>query len=1023
MSLSSTSIKRPVLTIVYSIVIVLFGIVGFTYLGVREFPAVDPPTITVRTSYTGANADVIESQITEPLEESINGIDGIRTISSTSAQGVSTITVEFNLDADLEAAANDVRDRVSRAVRQLPEDLTAPPVVTKADANSDAIIAVLVSSNTRTPLELSDFGNRVLKERLQTIPGVSEVRIWGERKFAMRLRLDPSKLAAYKVTSLDVERALQQENVELPSGKIAGHNAELTVRTFGRLQNVEDFNNLIIKEEEGRTVRLEDVGFAELGSENEETNLKGMGVPMIGVAINPQPGANYIAIADEFYKRLEQIRKDLPSDITITPTLDTTRFIKKSILEVEETVFIAFGLVVLIVFLFLRDWRSTLIPVIAIPISLIGTFFIMYLAGFSINVLTLLGIVLATGLVVDDAIVVLENIYAKVEAGEPAMQASFKGSNEIFFAIISTTITLAAVFLPIIFLEGFTGRLFREFGIVVAGSVLISAFVSLTLTPMMSSRMLRKTKKHSRFYEVTERFFEKMNNGYRNSLEKFLPRKMSAVFIMIGATALIFIFGNLLPSELAPLEDRSQLRLQATAPEGTSYEYMDRYIDQLNKFVGDSLEEAVSYLSVTAPGFSGAGSANSGFMRIVLKEPGERTRTQQEIADYISKNLRSFTDAKAFVIQEPTIATGMRNSLPVQFVVQAQNFDNLREQLPRFLEEVGKNPTFNVVDVNLKFNKPELIVNIDREKARNLGVSVRDVASVLQSGLSGQRYGYFIMNGRQYQVIGQMSREHRDEPVDLRSLYVMNNMGQQVQLSNIVTDSVQSSPPQLYHYNRYQSATVSAGLAEGKSIQEGISAMREAAAQTLDETFTTSLTGSSRDYEEGSSNILFAFVLALVLIYLVLAAQFESFVDPFIIMLTVPLAMAGALLSLWYFDQTLNIFSQIGIIMLIGLVTKNAILIVEFANQRREQGLSASEAVMEAAASRFRPILMTSLATILGALPIALALGAGSSSRVGMGVVVVGGLMFSTALTLYLIPVIYSLLSRKKAIIHTEPRS
>jgi multidrug efflux pump len=1012
MSLSSTSIKRPVLTIVLSIVILLFGAVGFSYLGVREFPAVDPPTITVRTSYTGANADVIESQITEPLEESINGIDGIRTITSQSAQGVSTITVEFNLDADLEAAANDVRDRVSRAVRQLPEDLTAPPVVTKSDANSDPIIAVLVSSDTRNPLELTDFGNRVLKEQLQTIPGVSEVRIWGEKKFSMRLRLDPVKLAAYKVTPIDVQSALQRENVELPSGKIAGNNAELTVRTFGRMTKQEEYDNLIIKEADGKAVRLRDIGTAELGAENEETNLKGLGIPMIGVAVSPQPGANYIAIAEEFYKRLDHIKKDIPPDITVTPTLDTTKFIKKSIVEVEETIFIAFALVVLIVFLFLRDWRSTLIPVIAIPISLIGTFFIMYLAGFSINVLTLLGIVLATGLVVDDAIVVLENIYSKVEAGEDVMEASFKGSNEIFFAIISTTITLAAVFLPIIFLEGFTGRLFREFGIVVAGSVLISAFVSLTLTPMMSSRMLRKNKKHSRFYEVTERFFERINKGYERSLANFISKRWTTLFIMLGSLVLIIVFAKFVPSELAPMEDRSQLRLQATAPEGTSYEYMDRYMDQLNRFVGDSLkDEVTSYLTVTAPGFSGAGAANSGFMRIVLKEPGERERTQQEIADYVTKNMKRFPGAKAFVIQEPTIATGIRNSLPVQFVLQAQTFEKLREQLPKFLEEVSKDPTFNVVDVNLKFNKPELEVNIDREKAQNLGVSVRDVALVLQSALSGQRYGYFIMNGKQYQVIGQVNRESRDEPVDLRSLYVINKEGTQVQLSNITTDSVTSSPPQMYHYNRYQSATVSAGLAEGKSIGEGIEAMRKAATKTLDESFSTALTGSSRDYEEGSSNVLFAFILALVLIYLVLAAQFESFLDPLVIMFTVPLALAGALLCLWYFNQTLNIFSQIGIIMLIGLVTKNAILIVEFANQRKEQGLSVTDAVKEAAASRFRPILMTSLATVLGALPIALALGAGSSSRVGMGVVIVGGLLFSTALTLYIIPVIYTVFS------------
>lgn len=1015
MNLSEISVKRPVLTIVFSIIIVLFGIIGFSYLGVREYPAIDPPIITVRTNYAGANADVIESQITEPLEEQINGIDGIRSITSQSSQGVSQITVEFNLEANLEAAANDVRDRVSRAIRQLPPDLTSPPVVTKSDANSDAILSVTVQSDTRNQLQLTDYAVNVLKERLQTISGVSTINIWGEKKYSMRLWLDPQKMAAYGVTPTDIKIALDKENIELPSGKIAGNTTELSVRTMGRLETTEDFSELIIKEENGTSIKFKDVGTAILGPENEESILRGNGTPMIGVALNPQPGANYVAIADEFYKRLEQIKKEKPSDITLGIALDNTEFIKKSISEVEETIIIAFILVVLIIFLFLRDWRSTLIPLVAIPISLIGSFFIMYLSGFSINVLTLLGIVLATGLVVDDAIVVLENIYTKIEAGIPPVEATIKGSQEIFFAIISTTITLAAVFLPIIFLQGFTGALFREFGFVVAGSVIISAFVSLTLTPMMSSRMLRQKHSKSKFYEVTERFFMNLNNSFENSLSKFMPRKGLTFLIMLVALGFIILFGSLLQSELAPLEDRSQFRIAATAAEGASFEYMDAYVQKVNQLVADSVPEKNTFLSVTAPGFTGSGSVNSAFIRVMLKDPSERKKSQQEVADFLTKNLKNYPEAKTFVIQQQTIqaAGGGIGGLPVQFVIQAESFEKLRENLPKFLDEAQKNPTFAVVDVNLKFNKPELHIDINREKARDLGVSILDVGQALQLGLSGQRYGNFIMNGKQYQVIGQLQRENRDEPADIKSLYVRNNKGELIQLDNIIKIKEESSPPQLFHYNRYNSATVSAALAPGKTIKDGIDAMQQIADKILDESFTSSLAGPSRDFAESSSNTLFAFLLALVLIYLILAAQFESFSDPFVVMLTVPLAMAGALLCLWYFDQTLNIFSQIGIIVLIGLVTKNGILIVEFANQKKEEGLSKFEAAKQAAVSRLRPILMTSLATALGALPIALALGAGSTSRISLGIVIVGGLVFSTALTLYIIPVMYTIFSKE----------
>jgi hydrophobe/amphiphile efflux-1 (HAE1) family protein len=1027
MNISSTSISRPVLAIVMSVIIVLFGVIGYSYLGVREYPSIDPPVITVRTNYTGANADVIESQITEPLEKALNGIEGVRTISSASNQGSSNITVEFNLDANLEAAANDVRDKVSQAVRQLPQDIDALPTVTKSDANSDAIIAMTVKSDTKNTMQLSDYAENVIAERLQTIEGVSTVQIWGQKKYAMRLWMDPNKLAAYKLTPLDVKQALDKENVQLPSGKITGNTTELTVNTVGKFTDEESFNNMIIRSDGEHVIRFRDVGKAVLGAENEETILRESQVPMIGLGIVPQPGSNYIAIADEFYKRMEVIRKDLPKDVTLDIALDNTKFVKRSIVEVKETLIIAIVLVILIIYLFFRDWLVAFRPLIDIPVSLIGAFFIMYLMGYSINVLTLLAIVLATGLVVDDGIVVTENIYKKIEDGMDPIEAAHKGSREIFFAVVSTSITLAAVFMPVIFMQGFVGRLFREFGVVIAGAVLISAFVSLTLTPMLNARLVRKTHRKSRFYEMTEPFFERMVNAYDNSLARFMKKRWLG-FVIILACIVVgggLLLTNSIQSELSPLEDRSAMRLQITAPEGAAYEYTDNYILKLAQFIEDSIPEKRISLTVTAPGFSGSGAANTGFVRLGLKEPDERNRSQQQIADYINKSARNFPGARVQTLQEQTISSGgSRGGQPIQFVLQAPNFEKLKEKLPLFLEEASKSKVLENVDVNLKFNKPELNITINRDKAKGLGISVSDIAQTLQLGLSGQRFSYFNMNGKQYQVMGQFERAKRNDPLDLKSMYVKNAAGELVQLDNVVTITEQSSPPQFYHYNRYKSATVTAALASGKTIADGIKEMKEIEKRVLDDSFSTALTGASRDYAESSSNIVFALLLAILLVYLILAAQFESFIDPFTIILTVPMALCGALLSLWYFNQTLNIFSQIGIIMLIGLVTKNGILIVEFANQLKEQGKTVREAIQQAAAARLRPILMTSIATALGAMPIALALGAGSKSRMAMGIVIVGGIMFSLILTLYVIPAIYSYFSRehkaKKEYVYSE---
>lgn len=1010
MSLSSVSIRRPVLSIVMSVVIVIFGIIGYTFLGVREYPSIDPPIITVSTSYPGANADVVESQITEPLEEQINGIAGIRSLTSNSRDGRSQITVEFDVSVDLEAAANDVRDRVSIARSRLPQDVD-PSTVAKADADAIPIVFLNVKSDKRTLLDLSDIAQNIFKERLQTITGVSQVNIWGEKRYSMRLWMDPAKLAAYNVTPLDVRTALNRENIELPSGRIEGSKTELTVRTLGRLTSVDDFNNLIIKESNRVIVRFQDIGRAELYPENDRSILRRDGIPMVGVVLIPQPGANFIQIVDEFYKRIDQIKKDLPEDVELGIGFDVTKYIRNSISEVQETILLAFGLVILIIFLFLRDWRTTLIPIIAIPVSLIGAFFIMYLAGFSINVLTLLGIVLAIGIVVDDAIVVLENIYKKVEAGIKPVEASIMGTSEIFFAVISTTVALVCVFLPIMFLQGITGRLFVEFGVVIAGSVIISSFVALTLTPMLSSRMLKANVKHSWFYFKTEPFFSWLEKSYRNALDSFMERRWAAFVIMAVAVVMIYLFGSALQSELAPVEDRGELRVQSTMPEGTSFEMMDSYIMEMVRTLQDSIRETTAMISVTSGG-GGGSSTNSGFVRLTLTDADQRDKSQQEIADKVTAITRTLNDARSFVVQSQSIST-RRGGLPVQYVIQAPNFEQLREIIPKFMDEAIDDPTFANVDVNLKFNKPEIVVDINRTKARELGVSAIDIAQTLQLAYSGQRFGYYIMNGKQYQVIGQVSRENRNKPTDLASLYVRNNRGGLIQLDNLVTLREKSSPPQIYRFNRYVSATFSASLVSGKTIGDGIKAMDNIAQRVLDDRFSTTLEGASKDFVESSSSLLFTFLLALVLIYLTLAAQFESFRDPFIIMFTVPLAIAGAVFSLWYFNQTLNIFSQIGQIMLIGLVTKNGILIVEFANQKKAQGLKVIDAVKEAARLRLRPILMTSFSTILGTLPIALALGAGAESRISMGIAVIGGLIFSTMLTLFVIPAVYSFFSEK----------
>ena len=1017
MNLSELSLRRPVLAMVCSIVIIIFGSISYKYLGVREYPAIDPAVVNVLTSYVGANADIIEQQITEPLEKAVNGVPGVKNITSNSSTGSSNITVEFELSVDLERAANDVRDKVSQALGQLPQDIDAPPTVSKADSDSDPILFLQIQSQSKGLLELTDYAENVVQERLQTIQGVSGVSVFGKR-YSMRLWIDPSKLSAYKLTINDIRVALDRENIELPGGKIRGNTTQLIVKTFGKLTTETDFNDLILREDNNGVVRYKDVGYAELGPDTEESLSKKNNVPSVNLGVVAQPGANQIEIADEVYKRIKEIKKDMPPDIILEVGYDRTTFVRNAIGEVKETLLIAIGLVVLIIFLFFREWTLAFRPLIDIPVSLIGAFFIMYLAGFSINVLTLLAIVLATGLVVDDGIVVTENIFKKMEQGMNKHRAALEGSKEIYFAVIATSITLAIVFLPIIFLEGFVGRLFREFGIVLAGAVLISAFVSLTLTPVLNIYMAKKNPHaHSWFYRKTEPFFSGLENFYRSTLHGFMRIRWVAFIIIIACGAVIYFIGKDLPKETAPMEDRNRVRTAITGPEGADFDFTERVATEITQQLLDSIPEKHVVLTF-APGFGGGGGSNAAFVSMGLVNASERERSQDEIAQQMNRMFRRYNNLRVFATQEQTISVGLggRGNNPIQFVLQNLNFEKLKQRIPVFMEEVRKNPTFVNSDVNLKFNQPELQITIDRLKSNELGVSVADISNTLQLALSGRRFGYFIMNGKQYQVIAQVARSDRDDPLDVKGFFVRNNRGELIQLDNLVKFEELANPPQIYHFNRFKSATIQSALAPGKTIGDGIEEMEKIAVRVLDETFDTSLAGASRDYAESSSNTAFAFILALVLIFLVLAAQFESFIDPIIIMITVFFALAGAVLSLWLFNQTNNIFSQIGGIMLIGLVTKNGILIVEFANQKRRRGEKKIPAAIDAAVARLRPILMTTLATTLGALPIALAFGSAGKSRVPLGIVIVGSMLFALILTLYVVPALYSYLSSKKKV-------
>lgn len=1006
MSISQLSVRRPVLMSVVALVILLLGFFGASNLGVREYPNVDYPLIQVRTSYPGANAAVVEAEVTEILEASINSASGIKALTSTSRDGFSSINIEFETGMDLEAAANEVRDRVSRVRRRLPDDVDEPTVY-KSDSDNDPILMLSLVSDKLDPMEVSEIANNQVKERLQTISGVSEVAIWGEKRPTVRLWIDPVRLQALGVSGAEMSAALKKGNLELPSGTIEGSETTLSIRTLGRILDPKAFENIAVKTAaDGTVIRISDVADVHYEPKDTRTGFRRNGKNSITLALMAQPGSNHVEIANEFYKRVEDIRREIPEGVQVLYGRDTSINIRASIKEVVETIFIAFLLVIAIIFAFLREARTTLIPMVVVPVSVVGSFFVLYLCGFSINVLTLLAMVLAIGLVVDDAIVIVENIYHKIEQGMNSKQAAVAGTNEIFFAVIATSVVLMAVFVPVLALGGTTGLLFREFVAVMIGTVFLSTFCALTLSPMLCSKFLRQ-QKQGWFFRVTEPFFDWLNQIYSKLLGVFLKLRFLLFPVVLGLLAVAYFCYTNMSSEMAPTEDSNAVMVNMNMPEGVSLDRTKRMADAFAEEV-IALMDSSEYTEIQA----GAWNAGNSRMRIFLNNDKKARRPQSEIARSIQILGSEYPDLRVMVFEPQSIST-QRGGLPVQFVLQAPNIEVLRTLVPKFEEAAGRSPVFSVVNTNLRFTKPELHIEILRDKANEEGVSVNDIAQAVQLAISDQTYGEYYKDGRQYDIIGAVGYQYRSTPERLSLLTVKNGKGELVSVENFVTYSEQSASPSLPRYNRFSAATIQAGLVPGKTIGDGVEEMRRIAKEVLKEypSVSTALSGSSKEFEESSSGLYIVFLLALALVFLVLAGQFESFRAPFVIFFTVPLALAGALACLFITGQTLNIFSEIALILLIALVTKNGILIVEFANQiAANTGCSKLEAARLAAERRFRPILMTSLSTVLGAVPLILT---GTPSRIAMGIAIAGGLTFATFMTLFIVPAAYSFFAGK----------
>jgi len=1019
MILSDLSIRRPVLATVMSLLIMLIGLIAFDRLPVREYPNIDAPVVSVRTVYPGASAEVMESQITKALEDSLSGIEGIRTIKSVSREEVSQITVEFVQSRDPEAAANDARDRVARVRGQLPNE-AEDPVVAKIEADAQAIIWLAFSSDRQSPLEITDYADRVVADQLKTLPGVASVIIGGGRRYAMRLWLDPDRMAALGVTVQDVETALRSQNTELPSGRIESQTREFSVLAETDLKTPAEFEQVILRDSGGVLVRLADIGRAEVGAEDERNIVRVNSRPAVGLGIVKQSTANTLEVARAVKAELPRLEAALPEGMQIKVGFDSSIFIEKSIDAVYKTMLEAMVLVVGVIFLFLRNWRATLIPFVTIPVSLIGAFIFLYAMGFTINVLTLLGLVLAIGLVVDDAIVMLENIYRHIEEGMPPYEAALKGAKEIGFAVVAMTLTLAAVFAPLAFAEGNTGKLFTEFALTVAAAVLVSGFVALTLTPMMASRILRHETRHNALFNFGERVLKGLNSAYTRGLTRVVrhPLIVALVFVLVAAAA--FGLFKSLKSELAPTEDRGFFIGFMLAPEGSTLQYTDGYARQLEGIYQNVPEIRTAFV-VVAPGLERPNPVNSALSFVMLKPWEERTRSQMAITESLGPQMfMGMPGVMAFPINPPSLGQSFRNP-PLQFVVQAPSYAELDKSVEALMTKVRAYPGLVNADTDLKLNKPQLKVNINRDKAAQMGVGVDTIGRTLETLLGGREVTRFKQAGEQYNVVVQLDPAARATPRDLTAMYVRGTDGSLTALSNLIAVTETVAPKELNHFNRQRAAIISANIAPGYTLGEALTFMDKAAKDTLPNSARTALDGQSREFGESGQTLAITFGLALIIIYLVLAAQFESFVAPFIILLTVPLAATGALLALKLTGATLNVYSQIGLVMLVGLITKHGILIVEFANQLRARGKNKVEAVIEAASLRLRPILMTTAAMVLGAVPLALAAGAGAESRSPIGWVIVGGLLLGTLLTLFIIPVAYTLLTRNAAVSATTP--
>ena len=1008
MQLPELCIRRPVFATVMSLMIVLLGLVSFQRLSVREYPKIDTPVMSVRTVYKGASPQVIESQITQPLEDSLSGIEGVRTIKSVSREEVSQVTIEFVLERNVDAAANDVRDRVARVRAALPA-ASDDSVVSKIEADAQAIMWLRLSSDRHSALELSDYADRYVADRLKTLAGVASVIIGGDRRYAMRLWIDRDRLAAYGLTPQDLENALRRQNVEIPSGRIESMQREFTVLTQADLRSEFQFNEMIVAEARGYPVRLKDVGQARLGALDERNIVRVNGIPAVGMGVVKQSTANTLSVAQGVKVELARLQGTLPPGMQLAIAFDSSIFIERSIESVYRSMAEAIALVMLVIFVFLRSFRSTLIPFVTIPVALVGAFFILFLMGFTINVLTLLGLVLAIGLVVDDAIVVLENCHRHVELGKPPLQASADGSREIAFAVVAMSLTLAAVFAPLGFMTGNTGRLFTEFALTVASAVVVSGVVALTLTPMMCSRILKEHEQHGGLYLAMERFFHGMTQGYRSLLTRLLALRWVVVLAFVLVAAAGALLYKTLRSELSPLEDRGFFIALVIAPEGASVEYTDRYVRQLEGLLAQ-VPEIKSYFTAVAPGLERPNPVNFGIGFSQLAPWEERKRSTLQVTNELApKMFASMPGVLAFPVNPPSLGQSFRNA-PVQFVIQANSYEDLERISNALLEKARASGLLANPDVDLRLNKPQLSVEIDREKAASLGIDVETIGRTLETLLGGRQVTRFQREGKQYDVIVQLEAKDRERPADLTSTFVRTRDGQLVQLQNLVKVRETVGPKELNHFNRLRATVLSANLAPGRSIDEALTFLEKASAEVFDKNARFELDGVSREFRESGAALWITFLLALGFIYLVLAAQFESFVSPFVIMLTVPLAMTGALGAIKLTGGTLNVYSQIGLVMLIGLITKHGILIVEFSNQLRARGAAKLDAVIEAATLRLRPILMTTGAMVLGAVPLAIATGAGAEARQAIGWVIVGGLLLGTVFTLFVIPTAYVLL-------------